>query len=720
MKKAITIYFFLVFLAMQAGAQEVVTGLFQNPLIIEENERRAEAGIRETLDGEEESQPMLLPFFDDFNQKEIFPQTSRWSDREVFINANFPYRSANIGAATLDALSSNGSLHVNASTFPFIADSLTSVFIRLDSVFSPTPRPITRADSVYLSFYYQPQGRGNPPEPWDSLVLEFGYNTGELVFANYYDSIEMPLSAYIGPNDTIYPGDTLYSPSGICDEGLYIISNQVYTYDDFIQVPCDSVFVPEYEWKRVWRSKGMSLEDFYDMYGTYCRQVLIPLTDSALYYRSDFRFRFLNYASLASEYNASWRGNCDQWNVDFIYLDIRRSAGDTTYRDVSFVERAPSMLRNYESMPYNQYLNDPTNELKNELEIYITNLDTATYNSTYYYTASEPNGPFEYLYPGGNCNLYPVYTNGLQNCITCAQHACPPVNFLFPLEENKDSAEYIIRHYIIGDITPADTIADTTSFRQRFFNYFAYDDGSPEEGYGLTPAGSKLAYRFKLNVRDTLRAVQMYFNRTYNNANEKYFDLVVWRDNNGQPGDPLYTQSNQKVEFTNSLEQFHTYMLDEPLPVNGIFYVGWVQYTSDNLNIGYDRYNNAQMNIFYNTSGEWYQSTFQGALLMRPLLGKEFQLSGIKEHGAADFPVTSVYPNPLNGNEMHFNFLPGSKDRDLSRYVVHISDMLGNTILTSELHPVISLPGIPAGIYLVTVSDDRMASRRSFKIIKTR
>ena len=125
--------------------------------------------------------------------------------------------------------------------------------------------------------------------------------------------------------------------------------------------------------------------------------------------------------------------------------------------------------------------------MKETLEMTITNLDTSIYNSTYYYVIYQVDGPFEYLYGGGNCNLFPYTLNGYQNCISCAAHACPPVNFIFPLSSTKDSAEFEVRHFIIGDITAQDTIADTLRYRQKFFNYYAYDDGTPEEGYGLDP-----------------------------------------------------------------------------------------------------------------------------------------------------------------------------------------------------------------------------------------
>jgi hypothetical protein len=700
---------------MSPFAQEVISGLFENPVIQSGYEKLISSGANR--DSKEENGAITLPFFDDFNQSWIYPSADRWIDEEAYVNSNFGYRSANIGVATLDAINRKGELHPNASQFPFLADSLTSRPVRLDSIFYPDPRRITQADSLYLSFYYQPQGRANAPEEKDSIVLQFGYYTGDSVFTYTYDSIWVEVSQYIQPEDTIYPGDTVYSPSGECGNDLYVIADDYYFYNDLIQLPCDSIFVPEFKWRRVWSSKGLTLDEFYQAFGTYSRQVMVPIVDSVKYFNKDFQFRFINFASLASDNSPSWRSNCDQWNLDYIFLNVGRSYKDTVYRDVTFVERAPSMLKNYEAMPYNQYFDNPANELKDNLELVITNLDSTIFNSTYYYVVYQVDGPFQYLYPGGNCNLFPYNINGYQNCISCAAHACPPVNFIFPIA-TADSAEFEIRHFIIGDITPTDTVGDTISFRQKFFNYYAYDDGTPEEGYGLTPAGAKLAYRFKLNVKDTLRAVQMFFNHTQNDANERYFDLTVWQDNNGKPGDVMFTQLNQKVEYSTNLLGFHTYMLDEPLPVNGTFYVGWVQQSSENLNLGYDRYNDAGQNIFYNATGEWFQSIYQGALMMRPLLGKKFEISGLDENPVSAGTIVA-YPNPLNSNRISLKCTGVYENPFVTeKFHLFLHNILGEEIYSGTFLPSVDLGDISPGLYILTVESETGELISVSKLIK--
>ena len=43
-----------------------------------------------------------LPFFDDFNQIEIFPKINLWQDNFVYINATYPKETITLGVATFD------------------------------------------------------------------------------------------------------------------------------------------------------------------------------------------------------------------------------------------------------------------------------------------------------------------------------------------------------------------------------------------------------------------------------------------------------------------------------------------------------------------------------------------------------------------------------------------------------------------------------------------
>jgi len=701
-------------------AQEIITELSENPVIREYISERGHQQSDLRSDTGERADAVRLPFLDDFKNKGIYPNARLWDDSVVFINSSYAYRPPNRGVATFDALDNKGNLHSNVSTFPFRADSLTSKPIRLDSIFSPFPRAITTADSVYLSFFYQPQGIANKPESFDSLILEFGYDT--TVYAGYLDSVIVDIADLniIDPGDSIVKGDTVYAPGIVCDPGLYLIADTTYYYDDEITLPCDSVFEEETAWNWEWSAEGMSLSNFFDSNLVYSRQVMIPITDSAKYFRDGFRFRFRNIASLANDFNPSWRSNCDHWNIDYVYLDINRDQNDIYYRDISFAERAPSMLKEYQAMPYNQYINDPTNEIKDSLEMFITNLDNTQFNYQYLYKIVDEEGLYPYTYDGGFCNLDPFNTSGYQNCLICGQHACPPVNYVFSLDLG-EMTSFTITHILLGDITAFDTIGDTTIFRQLFRNYYAYDDNTPEAGYGLTPAGAQLAYKFELNVRDTLRAVQMYFNRVQDNSNQRFFNLRIWGDNNGFPGDLIYEQLNEFVEYSNSLTEFYTYLLDEPLLVNGVFYVGWEQTTNDNLNLGLDRNTNSKNKIFFNADGQWLTSSIPGgSLMMRPVLGRE-EFLGMEE-GPETPPATfKVYPNPLRGNQLHFE-LPASEKspENLENLRIDIYNLLGQQVSSRKYSNPLPVTVSEKGLYMIQLINTRTHKKYTTRLIITR
>ena len=120
-----------------------------------------------------------IPFFDDFTKLGLYPDASKWQTGNVFVNSGFPKMPVNYRAATLDVIDKYGKVYANGSSNPFMADTLRSVKIRLDSVGNHT---LTAADSLYFSFYYQPGGFGDSPERDDSLVLKFGYGYDEIVF----------------------------------------------------------------------------------------------------------------------------------------------------------------------------------------------------------------------------------------------------------------------------------------------------------------------------------------------------------------------------------------------------------------------------------------------------------------------------------------------------------------------------------------------------------
>lgn len=117
-----------------------------------------------------------LPFFEDFfTTTEIYPDSNKWVNNKVYINSHFPIKPPSLGVATFDALNAEGNPYNGlAPDFYGVADELTSQPINLDSfTVGPTTNEYKLSDSIYLSFYYQGQGRGDDLRGIDSLILEF-------------------------------------------------------------------------------------------------------------------------------------------------------------------------------------------------------------------------------------------------------------------------------------------------------------------------------------------------------------------------------------------------------------------------------------------------------------------------------------------------------------------------------------------------------------------
>ncbi len=690
-------YFTIIFMLLATGlfSQEVLTGVSFNEAIKKQNKTNAEADR-----SRDEKDQVQLPFFDDFKNDYARPNPEHWKDIDVFINKDFPYFAPNAGAATFDALDSTGNVYSNAIWIPFEADKLTSSPIRLDSVFEPVTKALSPADSLYLSFYYQPQGYGDAPESWDTLLLEFSYLTGDTVFS-HIDSVLVSANLYLeNENDTIRPFDTIYAPPG-CNEDLYLINFQTLTWDDWFMMPCDSIFVPEVDWKTQWKSEGMTLEEFQDQNGKDFVQIMIPVKDTLFFY-DKFMFRFRNYASIANNNIPSWRSNADQWNVDYVYLNYNRSVADSTYRVLTFSGRAPSFLKTYQVMPYKQYRADaPNNVMKENLEMYISNLDKVEHNTKYMYSVQQVNGSFGYQYNGGSCNLMPFYVSGFQSCSTsCGKaHACPPVNSPFNFDYSRDTTSYIIKHYI-SDSSESNIIVDSVVYRQGFYNYFAYDDGTPELGYGLEPAGALLAYQFKLSVPDTLFGIQMYFNRVKDDANSQFFNINIWLDNNGKPGDLVAQIPSQQAMWEDGLYEFYPYLLEEPLILSGTFYVGWQQFEGGSLNIGFDANNDNRDKIFYKVGEAWYTSNFGGSLLIRPMFAPEMILSNAE---ITTKEKANIYPNPAR---THFTIGNESIRQD-HKATLMIYNIYGAVVKRMNgLNRQIDISQLATGMYIIKINSN--------------
>ena len=643
----------------------------------------------------------FLPFFDDFSHSNVYPDSTKWTDNNVLVNDGFPLCPPNRNGATFDVLDADGRVYNYAISNAFVAEYLTSVRIRLDSIMEPEPRALTPADSVYLSFYYQPQGNGNSPETQDSLVLQFGTTTEhqEFLFLDYQNYSIADIFAEMQV-DTLFPGDTVWASVG-CQPGLFTIITDTLTplTQGTIAVPCDSVFttVADTTWYHIWSVPGQRLDSFMMNHdGRYFEQVMIPIRD-VKYFRNDFYFRFYNYASIVNGSLPSNRSNEDNWNIDFVYLNINRTMYDTDYPMLTFSGQRPSFFNRYQSIPYRQYRINPNSSIRENLEIDIANLDGIDHEVNYYYKVQQIGGGQYYMRSLDPVTIHPYREAGYLNCPEFGGEspACPYVGELFALNMWYDSVSYQISHYVY-DSTTNPPLADSMIYHLGMYNYYAYDDGTPELGFGVRPAGGKFAVRFDMTDYDTIQGVQLLFNHTLNDANNKYFDIVVWKDENGKPGEEIYRLSGQRPQWQEQIYRFSYYKFDKTVALAGAFYVGIEQRYDDLINIGLDTSNDNIQYNFVNTNGSWQPSSKHGSLMIRPVVGASYYI-GVEENGpSTGSGAITLYPNPVQ-NTLH---LEGNIDGGQ----VSIYDLTGRKVYQCEFKTEIPVDQLNDGMYFLNIT----------------
>ena len=165
------LYFLIIvlsILALNSSAQEVLLPLGSNDIVRAEWIKRHQT-VTNLRIATSASDTISLPFLDDFSTTLIYTDTVHWLDNAVYVNRDMPIGPITVGVATFDGVSKNGTPYDTVTTNANQSrscDTLSSKPIDMSGIASTDT-------SVYLSFFYEAQGRGEKPDPDDSLLLEF-------------------------------------------------------------------------------------------------------------------------------------------------------------------------------------------------------------------------------------------------------------------------------------------------------------------------------------------------------------------------------------------------------------------------------------------------------------------------------------------------------------------------------------------------------------------
>ncbi len=441
------------------------------------------------------------------------------------------------------------------------------------------------------------------------------------------------------------------------------------------------------EWRRAWTRSGMNSTNLDSSF----KYVSVKIADTA-YMKDGFQFRFRNYGG---QY-----GNLDHWHIDYVMVDRKTNPNDSTVLDVAFVYPLKSMLNDYSAVPWYHY---KLNQIGTKANLYnrIRNLDDTTQSSSFNAEIYDQNWGLLHTVRANSSKI----TGSLStDSVTFDIPASP-----FPTSTAGDFAQFMLLGRLAGNNASAN---DSVLYVQRFYDYYAYDDGTAEAGYGVLTQGAQVAYKFySINPSgDILKAVQIYFSYMYNDVRERNIKLMVWGDAAGKPGAVLYSQSFFVQPEYDGLTDFHIYDISEGnVSVSGTFYVGFMQESSDILNLGVDRNTNASAFMFYNSQGTWYNTQFTGSWMMRPMFGPRYPY-GISESKPLIEEIT-VYPNPV------YDRLYIQRSEHSESNVYHIADISGRNVAEGELDESssVDVSSLSGGLYLIKVGN---SSYRKFIVTK--
>lgn len=438
-------------------------------------------------------------------------------------------------------------------------------------------------------------------------------------------------------------------------------------------------------WNRVWKENGTGSHPF--------KQVMIQIDDTS-YLKDGFKFRFKNYVSLNIESSPGMNANADHWHIDYVRIDKGRSVNDTVLRDICFVYPIESIIPQYESMPWNHFFGATFTEIP-RMYFKYSNRDTALRKviCKFEFTDLIGNSPSYTDTSVRNSNI--EYNELIEQ--DYKTDPSPDENFFYYQDNGTDIGLFEIKAFLDIDEIYDYPYNDTIYYYQKFSNYYAYDDGSPENGYGILSKNAKIAYQFEAKQEGALEAIQIYFNPSKDSyTNGIFFYLTVWDDIAGEPGDTLYQEIGTSVQYADSLDGYYEYKLTHEIIVSGNFYIGLQQTTVDMLNIGYDINRNAKDKLFYNIDGTWKNTQFSGALMMRPVFGEPDLPKELKDK------TKKVTVGPIPSNDIINLWVDGKLLEPGSNVIIY--NQYGQLLInTTQLSNTMNISHLFPGIYIIKV-----------------
>lgn len=444
------------------------------------------------------------------------------------------------------------------------------------------------------------------------------------------------------------------------------------------------------------------------------------------YFYKGFQFRFKNKSDNS--------GMLDNWHLD--YISLNSGALPSLYTsDIAFTRQPNGILKNYTAMPWKQFENFEKEELN--LDDNKLNLSIGLHNFFNKIETADPSNlkitesksgkqlvnnttllELPPIVPEDQRNLDPGFHN-----FDSGKNLPNFMNDIVNDFNGGDAYEFVTEYSIDNSSEanfPAIKSNNKVSQKTVMSYYFAYDDGSAESNIAVKKTGSEAAVKFHANVGDTLRAIQIFIPRVFNDVSKQLFNLKVWTGdlNNEAVHTDYLVKPFYLDKLFDTLQGYTTYVLmdetvSKPEPVYipaGDFFVGWQQATDDEfpITVGFDKNNLAAAdNSFVNLSAGWQKLSslnFNGAIMIRPVLGD------VMLNNSPDLVKTqvinasniSIGPNPTKDKLQILISDTKTKVSESS-----ISNLQGILLKKFSDENILDISDLPNGMYFIRLKSDQ-------------
>ncbi len=682
---------------------------------------------------------LKLPFFDEFSKNKFQQYSANFSDLGVTSDKKYHlidnstllplsldsifssdityHRIVNIDNITYTDVHFNphpikiGSLvsypisYVTTNVYPpyYIYDSLGVSGDISDTIWIPSP---IKQDSATKFFAYLNDTNSYWLDSYAYHNYRFAVNPWSIGVATF-DGLDDKGKAYsLGSISTNYADYLTSKPIDLsinsASDSIYL--SFLYQSGGFGEEPdeTDSLILEFYskdldQWNRIWSAKGTADLEF--------KVGHIPIKN-VQYFKKGFQFRFKNYGRIS--------GSFDVFNLD--YVNLRASSGhqDTLFKDFAWVYPITTLLNDYTSVPWDHYKSNFPGKMSPIVNLVVRN------GSNIFENTSTP-GKIEIEYDAVTEGAFTITGNSFSGGVL--NYA--PRTIYSTLHDLSGGYQYdasklgtnqtftIIGTAPVGfENYPQN---DSTFSEQYFGNFYSYDDGSAEAAYGVTGTESELAVQYIPYESDSIIGVMTNFVEAATDVSNKLFLLTVWDDDSGKPGNILY-QDNiffpRSPKYGSTTNKLYTYYFTDTLKVhvNGAFYIGWKQFDSESLNIGFDKNIITNNKTFYsNNEGiSWNNSSIEGSVMIRPIFSTAMDLElNISENKISNKNL-HIYPNPTTGIVQIKNTPEGFNGID-------IYNIQGKLLISTTTELEIDLNNYPVGLYLFRVKN---SSGKIYKVIK--